>query len=160
MNKIKNLKPNLKSGYVQGYYPIQETKKYKGKGPIIYRSSWERKFCIYCERTPEIDYWSSESFSIKYFNPIDKKYHQYFPDFFIHLKSGENVLVEVKPKSQLKKPIPPKRRSKKSIETYSNSMKIWLVNMAKIEYAKAFCASRNWTFWIVTEDFFKLQNKR
>ena len=46
---IKNNKPRKKSKYAQGYFPINECKKYVGYGPIIYRSSWERKFCFYCE---------------------------------------------------------------------------------------------------------------
>ena len=112
MRSIKGNKPSKKSGFVQGYFPILECKKYFGNGPIIYRSSWEKKFCLYCERNPEIIQWSSESLSIKYFNPLDEKYHTYFPDFVVRTADGRTIIVEVKPKAQLKKPNPPKRKTK------------------------------------------------
>ena len=114
MHSIKNNKPKRNSGFVQGYFPINECKKYYGQGPIIFRSSWERKFCLYCERTPEIEMWSSESISIKYFNPLDEKYHTYYPDYLVKLKDGQTFLVEVKPKSQLIKPTAPLRLTPKS----------------------------------------------
>ena len=82
-----------------------------GEGPIIYRSSWEKKFCLYCERTPTIEAWWSEPIAIKYFNPIDNKYHKYYPDYIIKLTNGEIYIIEVKPKSQLKKPNIPKRKN-------------------------------------------------
>ena len=35
--------------------------------------------------------WSSESLSIKYFNPNDNKYHTYFPDYVVRLSNGDTV---------------------------------------------------------------------
>lgn len=155
MHSIKNNKPKRKSGFVQGYFPINECKKYYGQGPIIYRSSWERKFCLYCERTPEIIMWSSESISIKYFNPLDEKYHTYFPDYLVKLRDGTTFIVEVKPKAQLIKPKEPKRLTPKSIKSYKWSFDTWMTNMVKKEAAEAYAKSRGWKYMIVTEDFFK-----
>mgnify|MGYP003628179872 FL=1 len=152
---IKNFKPRKNSGYVQGFFPINECKKYQGKGPIIFRSSWERKFCIYCERTPDIEAWSSESVKVKYFNPSDNKYHTYYPDYLVRLTNGKTFLVEVKPKSQLKKPNKPKRQTPKTIKSYKWAYNAWMLNMLKKEAAEHFCKSRNWKFLLVTEDFFK-----
>jgi len=155
MQSIKNNKPTKKSGFLQGYFPINECKKYSGQGPIIYRSSWERKFCLYCERTPEIIMWSSESLSIKYFNPNDNKYHTYFPDYVVRLSNGDTVIVEVKPKAQLQKPSLPKKQTPKSVAAFKWSYNTWVTNMCKKEAAENFAKSRNWKYMIVTEDFFK-----
>ena len=46
---IKKVKPTSKSGFKQGYYKPKYPQKYRGEGPIIYRSSWERKFCYWCD---------------------------------------------------------------------------------------------------------------
>jgi hypothetical protein len=155
MQSIKNNRPSKKSQYVQGYFPLNECKKYQGNGPIIYRSSWEKKFCIYCERNPEIISWSSESFCIKYFNVLDNKYHNYFPDFFIKLANGTTFIVEVKPKAQLKKPIQPKRLTPKNRDSYKWAYDAWVTNMCKKKAAEEYAKSRGWSYMIVTEDFFK-----
>ena len=155
MHSIKNHKPKRNSGFIQGYFPINECKKYFGQGPIIFRSSWERKFCLYCERTPEIIMWSSESISIKYFNPLDEKYHTYYPDYLVKLRDGTTFLVEVKPKAQLIKPTEPKRLTPKSIKSYKWAYNTWMTNMVKKEAADAFAKARGWKYMIVTEDFFK-----
>jgi hypothetical protein len=156
--KIKSIKPSKKSGFIQGYINLNECKKYLGNGPIIYRSSWERKFCLYCERHPEIIQWSSESLSIKYFNPIDEKYHTYFPDFLVKTGDGKTIIVEVKPKAQLQKPNLPKRKTPKQIESYKWAYSTYITNMSKKKYAEEYAKSRGWDYMIVTEDFFKITN--
>ena len=152
---IKNNRPKRNSGFVQGYFPLNECKKYQGTGPIIFRSSWEKKFCIYCERHPEIKWWSSESFSLKYFNVLDNKYHNYYPDFLVHLNNGSTILVEVKPKAQLIKPEPPKRKTPKGIESYKWLYETWVTNMCKKQAAEELSKARGWQYLLVTEDFFK-----
>lgn len=153
---IKNIKPTSKSGFAQGYFPLNECKKYLGEGPIIYRSSWEKKFCLYCESNPAILNWWSEPIAIKYFNPMDNNYHKYFPDYVIKLVSGETYIIEVKPKSQLQKPQEPKRKTKKAIDSYKWSYEAWYKNSLKQEAAKEYARMRHWTgFIFVTEDFFK-----
>ena len=155
MHSIKGNKPSKKSGFIQGYFPINECKKYSGSGPIIYRSSWEKKFCLYCERNPEILSWSSESFSIPYFLPLDNKYHKYFPDYILKLSNGEIIIVEIKPKAQLIKPIPPTRKTTKTMTSYKWSYETWITNMSKRNAAEVFAKNKGWKFMYVTEDFFK-----
>ena len=158
MNSIKNNRPSRKSAFVQGYFPLNEATKYKGPGPIIFRSSWERKFCLYCERNPEITWWSSESFCIKYFNVLDNKYHNYFPDFIVSLRNGSTFIVEVKPKAQLKKPTPPKRATKKALESYKWAHDAFVTNMCKKQAAEEFAKTKGWQYLLVTEDFFSAKN--
>ena len=157
MHSIKNNKPSKKSGFVQGYFPINECRKYQGTGPIIYRSSWERKFCLYCERNPEITAWSSESFAIRYFSPLDNKYHNYFPDYVVRLRNEDTFIVEVKPKAQLEKPTPPKRQTLKSVKSYKWLYETWIINMCKKAASEEFAKSKGWKYLLVTEDFFKVR---
>ena len=57
---IKNLKPSNNSGFIQGYFTPKHPDKYIGPTPIIYRSSWERKFMIMCDSREDVIKWSSE----------------------------------------------------------------------------------------------------
>lgn len=152
---IKHLKPNLTSRYNQGYYhPVNEN-KYVGDRPIIYRSSWEYEFSKYCDTTPEIIYWSSEPVGIRYWNVVTKKFHTYFPDYVIKVsKDGvvQNYLIEVKPKAQLKKPIPPKKETIKSLKRYYEAYKTYIINMCKIEALKKFAEMNDYKVLVVTED--------
>lgn len=157
---IKNVKPSKKSGFIQGTIPLMECKKYQGSGPIIYRSSWEKKFCLYCERNPEIKWWSSESFSLKYFNIVDNRYHNYFPDFVVNLMDGNTIIVEIKPKAQLQKPEAPKRRTEKSMKNYKWLYDTWITNMCKKKAAEEFAQAKGWKYMLVTEDFFKINSKK
>jgi len=159
---IKNLKPrrNKKGGPKQGIFPILECKKYIGPGPIIYRSSWENKFCIYCETNASVIKWSSEPFEIKYWNPIKEKYSKYHPDFFMLLDNGKKLVIEVKPDAQIRKPILPKRKTVKTVKNYKFLSEQYILNMAKFAAAKVWCESRGYTFKIITEDFLGIKKKK
>ena len=55
------------------YYPSYP-KKYKGNpNNIICRSSWERKFCRYCDLNEQVLEWGSEEFYIPYISPVDNR---------------------------------------------------------------------------------------
>ena len=93
--------------------------KYQGDpNNIICRSSWERRFCNYCDTNPNILRWASEEFSIPYVSPVDNRIHRYFPDFLIEVKeeSGKikKYVVEVKPEKQT---LPPKQ-GKRATKSY------------------------------------------
>lgn len=151
---IKNIKPSKNSPYVQGYYQLLNESKYIGPHPIIFRSSWERKFAIYCDTNPHITKWSSEPISVKYFNVLDKKYHKYYPDFYVRVEKHGNVneyLVEVKPSAQLKKPKPPKRNTPKAIYNYNKALKTYITNTCKIAALKEYAKNRNYSVLLVTE---------
>ena len=120
-------------------------KKYIGDASkIVCRSLWERNVCKFCDETPSIMKWSFEEVIVPYVNPLDKKFHNYFPDFIIQFKVNEEIktwMVEVKPKKQtyLK-------------ENASKKEKIaWITNSAKWEAAKKYCEKNNMEFKIITE---------
>ena len=75
-------------------------RKYKGNpNNIICRSTWETKFCNYCDLNENILEWGSEEFFIKYVSPVDNRFHRYYPDFLIKVKesTGEIKTYECKP---------------------------------------------------------------
>lgn len=134
------------------YYPTYP-KKYKGDpSNIIYRSLWERKFMVYCDRNERILEWGSEEFFIPYRSPIDGKIHRYFPDFYVKVKTKQNTIkkwvVEVKPKIQTRPPKTPKRKTK----NYINEVRNWAINDAKWKNAIEYCNDRNMEFILITED--------
>ena len=68
----------------KGKYKPQNKDKYIGNPDrVVYRSNWERRFMVYCDRNEAIKHWGSEEIAIRYRNPVTKKLHNYFPDFFI-----------------------------------------------------------------------------
>jgi len=98
----------------KGRFKPKNYKKYKGDSTkIFYRSSWERNFMIYCDKSPAILEWSSEEYVIPYVSPLDKRVHRYFPDFYIRYKSATGKImreiIEVKPKRQTMPPKPQQR---------------------------------------------------
>ena len=133
------------------YYP-SFPRKYKGDPTnIIYRSLWERKFMVYCDKNQNILEWASEEIAIPYRSPIDNRVHRYFPDFYMKVKETngkiKNYVIEVKPAKQTKPPAKPKRQTKGYIrEAYE-----YAKNQAKWKMAKEFCADRKWEFKVVTE---------
>jgi len=137
--------------YKGKYYP-SFPRKYKGDPTnIVYRSLWERKFMVYCDKNQNILEWASEEIAIPYRSPIDNRVHRYFPDFYMKVKETngkiKNYVIEVKPAKQTKPPAKPKRQTKGYIrEAYEYAR-----NQAKWKMAKEFCADRQWEFKVVTE---------
>ena len=69
--------------------------KYKGDyNNIIYRSSWEYKFMVWCDRSTSVAEWGSEEVVVPYISPVDGKRHSYFPDFYVKFVS-KKYMVEV-----------------------------------------------------------------
>lgn len=161
MNDIKKLRPNKNSKYNQGiYYPNNPLKYIGDINNIIYRSSWEKKFCIYCDINPSIIKWTSEPpLDIKYWSPIDKKEHRYFLDYYIEIQKKDNIekwIIEIKPENQyslLKKPEFSGPATEKRIHAYNERMKIWIINRAKFEAATRFAESRGYKFGAINENF-------
>ena len=137
--------------YKGKYYP-SFPRKYKGDPTnLIYRSLWERKFMVYCDKNQNILEWASEEIAIPYRSPIDNRVHRYFPDFYMKVKETngkiKNYVIEVKPAKQTIPPKKPKRQTKGYIrEAYE-----YAKNQAKWKMAKEFCADRQWEFKVVTE---------
>ena len=92
--------------YKGRYFPTNP-KKYKGNpNQIIYRSLWERKVMVYCDKNDAIIEWGSEEVIVPYISPWDGKLHRYFPDFYMKVKQADGAtkkfIVDVKPKAQTK----------------------------------------------------------
>ena len=137
----------------KGKYRPEYPQKYKGDPTnIIYRSLWERKFMVYCDKNPNILEWGSEELALPYRSPIDNRIHRYFPDFYIKVKEStgqiKKYLVEVKPKRQTVEPTVQKRKTKQYIYEVVEYAK----NQAKWQAAREFCKDRLWEFKIITED--------
>ena len=138
--------------YYKGKYYPSFPRKYKGDPTnIVYRSLWERKFMVYCDKNQNILEWASEEIAIPYRSPIDNRVHRYFPDFYMKVKETngkiKNYVIEVKPAKQTIPPKKPKRQTKGYIrEAYE-----YAKNQAKWKMAKEFCADRQWEFKVVTE---------
>ena len=126
----------------KGKYKPSNVKKYKGDPTnVIYRSLWERKFMVYCDKNDNV---------LPYRSPVDNRVHRYFPDFYIKVKESnkiKNYLIEIKPKKQTAPPKKPKRQTKGYLrEAYE-----YAKNQAKWKAAKEYCKDRMWEFKVMTE---------
>lgn len=142
--------PALTKGHKGEYFPIHP-EKYKGKTPIIWRSTWERHVMKTLDMNPNVLEWSSETIVIPYLSPVDNQMHRYFPDMWARVRrengTTQEVLIEVKPFKQTMPPPSNKRRTKKLLIEQAT----YLVNQAKWESARAYCRKRGWEFIIMTE---------
>lgn len=138
----------------KGLFNPKNPDKYKGNpSNIIYRSRWELMVMSRFDLDPNVIWWSSEETIIPYRSPLDNKYHRYFVDFTVKLKTSEGktktVLIEVKPSAQTKPPII--EESKKKSRKYINEVMRWGINSAKWKAAKDYCKDRGFEFMIMTE---------
>lgn len=136
-----------------GLFKPRNPQKYVGDpNNIVYRSSWECKVMSWLDNNPNIISWASEEVIVPYVSPVDNRYHRYFPDFLVKVKTQDGkiktMMIEVKPKKQTQPPKPRKRIT----EQYINEVTTWGVNQAKWKAAQEFCLDRNWEFKIFTED--------
>ena len=132
----------------KGIYKPTNPKKYVGNpNNIVYRSLLERKFMVYCDNNPGITNWASEELPIRYYNPIDKKYHRYFPDFIIKTDKDKKYMIEIKPLRQTTQPKTPKRKTK----AYMKESYMYVKNKAKWTAAKSYCEDNNMEFKLITE---------
>lgn len=139
--------------YYQGKYRLKNPEKYIGDpNNIIFRSSWEAMFSVFCDKNPNVLQWGSEEFSINYIKPTDGKVHRYFPDYIIKIRTRdqkiETWVVEIKPHSQSVPPVVTPRKKKK---TLLEEQTTFLINQAKWKAMKAYCDKVGWKFKVVTE---------
>lgn len=156
MKNIKDLLPNPKSGFRQGYFNPAHPEKYYGDvTKIIYRSSWEKKFMLMCDSSPNVTGWSSEPVAISYYSPIDQKMHKYHVDFFCSVVTNEGevkkYLIEIKPK---KKTLFEARDPKtfKSKEKYMEHLKEIIINKCKWAAASEYAQNLGYEFKVWTEE--------
>jgi len=139
-------------GSYKGFFKPKNPIKYKGDPTnIIYRSSWEQRCMVYFDLNLNVLEWQSEEFFIPYKSPIDGRYHRYFPDFKIKVKTKDDtidtVVIEVKPFAQTKQPPVQKRITRK----YLTEVRTYGINMSKWAAAENYCKDRGWKFQILTE---------
>ena len=148
-----------KRGLVQGEYKPLNSLKYKGKYPIIYRSSWELRLCKFFDQNDNVIKWSSESVIVPYYNPITQRQHRYFPDFTVEYYDKEGTLIkemiEVKPEKDAAiaegRKAPPNRGKKQSTRSYMSQMATHVRNTAKWDAAKVTAAKLGYRFRVITE---------
>ena len=164
----------------QGYYIPKNTGKVIGNpAEIIYRSGWERDLCRWCDDNPAVLRWGVEIAKIEYrdpgsvsvndmkrlnLNPADPQYwpvRSYFIDFYIEIEGDKTdtgltvnrLLVEVKPKAQTMRPVPPPDTAKlKEQKSFVKNCRTFLTNSAKWEAAKRWADDHEMKFVIWTED--------
>lgn len=146
--------------YKGKYIPINPKKYVGNSSQIIYRSLWERKLMVYCDRNDNIIEWGSEEVIVPYRSPWDGKMHRYFPDFYMKVKqtngTHKKFIIEVKPKAQCKEPNKtPKRKTRK----WYKEVQTWGINQAKWKSATDYCENRGMEFKILTEDHLNPQYK-
>ena len=145
-----------KGKYDQGNYIPTNKEKYKGNYPIIYRSSWEKKFMNYCDISEMVESWGSENITIPYWNPVAKSVWKYYTDFIVRLRTPTEIItavIEIKPFKQTQPPNYKNRKNKKTLLYEHNT---WMTNKAKWESAEEFCRKRGWKFIIMTEKDLKM----
>lgn len=135
-----------------GTFKPRNPSKYIGDHTnIIYRSSWECRVMDWLDRNPNIISWASEELVVPYKSPVDGRFHRYFPDFVVKVKTRmgtKTMMLEVKPKKQTREPEKKKRITKQYIQEVTT----WGVNQAKWKAANEYCLDRGWEFKILTED--------
>ena len=132
----------------RGLYRPTNPKKYVGNTKqIVYRSLLERRFMRYCDLNEDILYWASEELPVRYYNPLDKKYHRYFPDFVVKTVNNDKYMIEIKPSRQVTKPKPPKKKTK----SYMRESFEYIKNQAKWQAAKSYCDDNGMKFKLITE---------
>jgi hypothetical protein len=132
----------------KGIYRPTNPKKYVGDpNRIVYRSLLERRFMLYCDRNEDIIAWASEEVPIKYYSPLDKRVHRYFPDFIVKTSTGKKYIIEIKPYKQCFQPKPPKKKTK----AFMRESFEYIKNQAKWKAARAYCEDKGFEFKIMTE---------
>jgi hypothetical protein len=136
-----------------GKFRPSNIQKYRGDHlNIIYRSLWERKFMVYCDKNENILEWGSEEIVIPYRSPLDGRIHRYFPDFYIKVRENtgkiQKYIIEIKPKKQCIEP----QKQKKHTKTYIREVTEYAKNQAKWKAASEYCKDRLLQFKVLTED--------
>lgn len=154
---------NRNSVYKNGVIQANKLKKFvptENSTSFVYRSSYEYLFMIWCENNESVIAWSSEPYSIPYFDLSSNRNRNYWIDFSFVDVNNVCWLVEVKPSSDIKNV----KKFKKHLSTISNpevkkhfcfSHKRDSKNLSKWVAAKNYCKKHNFRFILVDETFLK-----
>lgn len=141
----------------KGKFVPTNPSKYAGDvNNIVYRSGWEKALCHWLDNNPNVLKWSSENVIVPYILPGEEgrpRPRRYFPDFLIEIldRHGKKriLLIEVKPKKEIKAPVATKRKKK---STLLQEQVTYAKNQAKWKAARAWCKRHGAEFVIWTED--------
>lgn len=125
------------------FVPKNVTKYAGDPRRIVARSKWELIYMQALDNSNLVLKWLSEPkmLNISYISPIDKKLHQYWPDFLVQYINGDIEILEIKP---LKEAVAEQAKS-----TYD---KLSLIkNVAKWQAADRFAKSIGGRFRVITE---------
>jgi len=143
----------MASKYANGKFQLKNPKKYVGKKAPTYRSSWENTVMTFFDNNPAILQWASEAIHINYRNPFTGKNTIYVPDFFILYVDAAGKqhaeIIEVKPLKETTLEAAKSTRDKAAA----------ILNQAKWQAARAYCASQGLVFRVVTEHDLFAQGK-
>ncbi len=178
-NRNKPL-PEHKTRYKQGYFTVPEQFQHKYVGDlnnIIYRSSLEYKFLLYCSYNPNITKFGSEIVHVKYLNPVaNLKYNKqhglsntnprnwklcnYWIDFWVEVQKADGtvkkILVEIKPHAETLPPKPTSDKARiKNRRAFIRQSKIFLENKAKWQAADKWAKENGMEFKVVTDKIMK-----
>jgi len=114
---------------------------------------------VFCDNNKSVIWWNSEEVIVPYISPVDNRWHRYFVDFLVKLKTKngneETVLIEVKPLRYCK---PPKKmnlsgvdKRTKQARRYLREATTWGINSSKWDAATNYCDKKGWTFKIITD---------
>ena len=137
----------MKKSYKGIYRPTYPRKYVGNPNMIVYRSLLERRFMRYCDLNPDVLVWASEELPVRYYNPLDKKFHRYFPDFVVKTSKQKKYMIEVKPSRQIGKPKPPKKKTK----SYMRESFEYIKNQAKWQAAQSNWEDNGLEFKLITE---------
>lgn len=140
----------------KGVFVPKHPEKYIGPnlGNITYRSSWELTVMLKFDDHPNVVYWASESIRIPYQNPLTGKFSVYVPDFMVVYvdRSGtqHREVMEVKPLKETPGSLIESNGRKRRLSQRDKLAQA--VNAAKWQAAAQFCAKRQLTFRVLTEN--------
>lgn len=146
------------SNFFQGLYKLINPQKYRGNPlEVVYRSSWEKRFMIYCDLNPGILQWESEPYKIPYVDYYGKR-RSYIPDFLVITTNSKNpsmynkYIIEIKPDKETREPtIPQGYISPKQLKNIEYGYGVWYKNKHKWAYAKEWCVKNDLEFKLITE---------
>ena len=138
--------------YTQGIYEVQHKDRYVGTKDPRYLSSYELEVFKFLDRAPSVIKWGAEVVVVKYYNEVKQRPARYIVDVYVKYttRQGElkEELIEIKPLSQVKKPV----RGRKRQDVYDEEVLTYIQNMNKWTAAKKYAEERKWNFRILTEN--------
>lgn len=137
----------------QGIFRPKNPHKYIGdSNNIVYRSSWECRVMNWLDQNDDILSWASEELIVPYKSPVDNRFHRYFPDFLVKVRTRDGntktMMIEIKPKKQT---LPPEQK-KRVTKQYIEEVMTYGINQAKWKAAQEYCLDRGWEFKVMTEE--------